>query len=426
MQPRRPRAANHRRRPLRAAGLLVIAAIAAGAGVPRDDGLLSTPTLPEPVYAASFTDPAFGTTIHRVTEPGRVLSPGVRCAKGVCRHRYSSTQAWNADQSLVLIDKGCSDLCFLDGQSFAPLFMRQTRKDHDCKWHPRDPEAMVCVRSDAVDLWRPRANTWRTLYEPSARSRLEFGPYKGNISEDGRRIAVRAIDSGAGLVAFVLELDSGRPLPAFSLGSLEGTNQHVLISASGRYVIVAQRTEDGHEPTYVFTSEGKLVQHWPEHHRPGHGDVAIDVDGEDIYVGVSKSWPDEFRVIKRRLRDGVVTALLPHGDAGHVSARNTGHPGWVFVSFAGTFEHTRDMAYPAPFYSEIVAVRLDGAAVRRIAHARAAPHDYLAEIHASPSPDGARVIFASNWGRAGGPVSSYVAEIEPPLGSDVAATAIPR
>lgn len=426
MQPRRPRVVNHRCRSLYAAGMLVIVAIAAGAGVPRDDGLLSTPTLPEPVYAASFTDPAFGTTIHRVTEPGRLLSPGVRCAKGVCRHRYSSTQAWNADQSLLLIDKGCSDLCFLDGQSFAPLFMRQTRKDHDCKWHPRDPEAMVCVRSDAVDLWRPRANTWRTLYEPSARSRLEFGPYKGNISEDGRRIAVRAIDSGAGLVAFVLELDSGRPLPALSLGSLEGTNQHVLISASGRYVIVAQRTEDGLEPTYVFTSEGKLVQHWPEHHRPGHGDVAIDVDGEDVYVGVSKSWPDEFRVIKRRLRDGVVTALLPHGDAGHVSARNTGHPGWVFVSFAGTFEHTRDMAYPAPFYSEIVAVRLDGVAVRRIAHARAAPHDYLAEIHASPSPDGARVIFASNWGRAGGPVSSYVAEIEPPLGSDVAATATPR
>jgi hypothetical protein len=142
--------------------------------------------------------------------------------------------------------------------------------------------------------------------------------------------------------------------------------------------------------------------------------MAIDADGADIYVGISKTPPDEFHIIKRRLDDGKVTALAPYGDASHVSARNIRWPGWVFVSYQGSFEHTSAMRYPAPFYSEVIALRIDGSGdIRRIAQTRSVMREYLSEMHASPSPDGTRVIWASNWDVAGGPISDYVAHLTP-------------
>ncbi len=374
--------------------------------------LLRTPKLAMPAYLEAAVDPTFRTEFVRVTDPGQKLKNGMACAAGYCRHRYSSTQAWNADQSLLLISKGCKDLCFLDGRTYEPLFLRKVSRYQDCKWLPQTPETMVCVHPAAIVFWAPRANTWNLVYRPKHYKALEFGPYKGNPSRKGNLIVVRARNAQKELVAFAFDLVSGKKYPDIKLSALTGTNRYVSISPSGRYIYVAQHTPDDKEPSYVFTVDGALVQHWPEHHRPGHGDMTIDADGEDVYVGVSKSDPDKFHVIKRRLRDGKVVVLHPYGDSSHVSARNTGWPGWVFVTYQGSYAHTAAMQYPARFYSEIVAVRIDGSGeTLRLAHTRAVKHNYISEIHGSPSPDGSQVIWASNWGKAGRPVSAYVTKL---------------
>lgn len=391
--------------------VLLLVALFAKSGMTDSLALLETPQIAPPDYGGRFSDPVFGTPVQRVTEPERELAAGVRCTGSACRHRYSSTQAWNADQSLLVIDKGCNDMCFLDGRTYRPLFVRKVRRDHDCKWHPLESDVMICVRGDGVDIWRPAANSWTQVFDRGRYRRLEFGPYKGNPSDDGNRIALRALDADGRPVAFALDVSPVVKHADIALTALDGVNRHVAISASGRYVYIAQTSGDGRETAYVFTIDGRMVQHWREHHRPGHGDMTRDRDGGDIYVGISKSTPDEFQVIKRRLDDGRVTVLTASGEASHVSTRNTRLPGWAFVSFQGSYEHTRDMRYAAPFYSEIVAVRIDSSDHRRLVHARAAEHDYLSEIHASPSPDGSRVIFASNWGQAGAPVSSFVADV---------------
>jgi hypothetical protein len=374
--------------------------------------LLRTPSLPMPGYLERLVDPVLGTPIVRITDPGRKLLPDATCDASHCRHRYSSTQAWNADQSLLVISKGCPDLCFLDGQTYEPLFARRVSGHHDCKWHPTDPDKMICVHSTGIDFWAPRTNTWSAVFRPAGYSQLEFGPYKGNPSRDGSMVALRARNAEGQLVAFAYHLDTERKFPDILLSNLAAANLYVTISASGRYIFVSQLTADGKEPAYVFTVDGVLVQYWPEHHRPGHGDMAIDADGADVYIGISKSPPDEFHIIKRRLDDGKVVVLAPHGDASHVSARNIRWPGWVFVSYQGSFEHTSAMRYPAHFYSEVIALRIDGSGqIRRIAQTRSIMGEYLSEMHASSSPDGARVIWASNWGVEGGPISDYVAHI---------------
>jgi hypothetical protein len=167
------------------------------------------------------------------------------------------------------------------------------------------------------------------------------------------------------------------------------------------------------DEAFVLGIEGNLVQSWTEHHRPGHGDMTVDDDGHEVYVGISKSIPDIYQVIKRRLDDGRVTALAPYGEAQHASMRAIRRPGWVFLSYAGDPLALAGHPQVAPFAQEVIALKIDGSGeFRRIAHTINAPSDYWSETHASPSPDGSQVIWSSNWGKKGGPVFDFVSRFD--------------
>lgn len=142
--------------------------------------------------------------------------------------------------------------------------------------------------------------------------------------------------------------------------------------------------------------------------------MTIDDDGSEVFVGVSKSDPDKYQVIKRRLSDGKVTSLMKFGEAEHASLRALGKSGWAFVSYGGNPDEIS--AHPdAPYAREVIALRIDGSGdVRRIVQTRNVPFDYWSETHASPSPDGSQVIWSSNWGVPGGPVHEFVARLDWP------------
>jgi hypothetical protein len=130
-----------------------------------------------------------------------------------------------------------------------------------------------------------------------------------------------------------------------------------------------------------------------------HADMARDpFDGdEDVLVG-GRACPGSRlgRVVKVRLRDGHVTELTdPDNEASfsHASARNTLRPGWVYVTYGrGAANRGRRFA------GEIVAVKLDGSGtVQRFGHTHSSGKPYRAEAHGVPSPDGRRILFASDW-----------------------------
>ena len=375
--------------------------------------VIVTPMMQSPDYRQPAVDPALHTSFARVTDPGRQMAPNITCKPAYCRHRYSISQAWNADQSMLVINRGCGGFCFLDGQTYEPLFRRRIRSA--CEWHPTDPLLMICVHGNGVYAWSPPTNHIRTLFESDDHRAFEFGPGKGNPSHDGNRLAIRATNKVGEKVAFAYDITAKIKFPDINLEGLSGDNNYVSISPSGRYIFVFQQPSDGVEHAYVYAVDGDQLQHWSEHHRPGHGDMTIDADGNDVYVGVSKSDPDKYHIIKRRLKDGVVTDLAPYGDGNHVSARNIHRPGWVFVSYSSTYDKVAANPSWAPFYREVVALRIDGSGViRRVAQTRNAVHDYRSETHASPSPDGSQIIWSSNWGRPGGPVADYVTRLSWP------------
>ena len=78
-----------------------------------DEEVKSFPSIPRPAYLQPFTDPVFQTTVVRVTDPGNEI-PHVGGTWGpVARHHYSSDQAWNADQTLLMLDRGTSVIATL-------------------------------------------------------------------------------------------------------------------------------------------------------------------------------------------------------------------------------------------------------------------------------------------------------------------------
>ena len=372
--------------------------------------VVAAPPVANVGYLQDMKDPVFGFSTTRVTNPGGSMPGAAACTPAYCTHRYSSSQAWNADQSLLLITNGCSGFCFLDGQTYAPLFRRAT--PDECEWHPADPNLMICVSRLAVYLWAPRSDTKTLVFSGGTYRNLQFGPYKGNPSRDGNRIVVRAVNASGDLVAFAYDIAAGLKYADIRLAEFAGSNGYCSISPSGRYVFCTQKLPDGIDQALVFTVEGQLLQHWTDHHRPGHGDMTIDADGSDVYVGISKDDPDKYHIIKRRLVDGQVTDLAPYGEGQHASLRNTSRPGWVFLSYAGDFSELARHPGWAPFYQEVVALRIDGSGeVRRIAQTHNVKHDYWSETHASPSPDGTQVIWSSNWEQPGGPVADYVTRL---------------
>lgn len=373
--------------------------------------VIPAPHMELPDYLVPSVDPSLGTTLVRVTLPDSAMGNGVACKRSYCTHRYSSAQAWNADQSLLLIVNGCNGWCFLDGQTYAPLFRRQ--RAGECEWHPQDPEIMICVAGQRISRWAPRRNTEEPVFETEAYHQLQFGPYKGNPSWDGNRIVVRATSQAGALVAFAFDLSARRKFPDIVLARLPGQNSYCGISPLGSYIFCQQSLIDSTDQAFVFTIEANLIQSWTEHHRPGHGDMTVDDGGREVYVGISKSAPDKYQVIKRRLQDGLVTTLTPYGDAQHASMRAIRRHDWVFLSYAGTPLALTGRLRTAPFAQEVIALKIDGSGeFRRVAHTLNASYDYWSETHASPSPDGSQIIWSSNWGQRGGPVFDFVSRLD--------------
>jgi hypothetical protein len=271
---------------------------------------------------------------------------------------------------------------------------------------------MICVSERRVSLWAPRTNADELIYETEAYRQLQLGPYKGNPSWDGRRIVLRALTKDGALVAFAYDLVDRHKFPDIPLAQLPGQNNYCGISPLGKHILCAQALFNSTDQAFVFNIMGDLVQSWTEHHRPGHGDMTVDSDEHEVYVGISKSSPDKYQVIKRRLDDGRVTALAPYGEAQHASMRAIKRPDWVFLSYAGDSLAITHRPGTAPGFRDVIALRIDGSGeFRRVAHTLNVPSNYWSETHASPSPDGSQIIWSSNWGQKGGPVFDFVSRL---------------
>src|SRR5947199_35519 len=269
---------------------------------------------------------------------------------------------------------------------------------------------------------------------------------EGNPSNDGRFVLIAGTRQ-----IYVVDMDPQAPFapyphqrigPALDVSS-GGSMDWAGMSASGKYAIVSYngdypRVFDVNTSTLALTPHPMSTSYQCHGsasdgyiYALGHADVAVNPfdNNEDVLVGRDQCFPSSGQVngvvvsnvMMARLRDGQITALTdPNNEAfaSHVSTRNINRPGWAYVDY--------EVENGKRFSAEVIAVKLDGSkAVQRFAQEHSAFSGcYRREPHASPSPDGRRLIFASNWADhcttcgSSSDIKDYVIDARPPYESD--------
>lgn len=383
-----------------------------------DWSVRTQPALAKPGYLQPITEPTFGTRLVRISgDPGTPIGGGVSGTwPSTARHEYSKVQAWSADGKLLALTKmsgavGPGGQLYLDGDTYQPLLAR-THPGPEARWHPTLPDVMIYVASNgSIGHWNVRTNTSTLKFTTTAYSNAYMGNYEGNPSFDGRYILVNATRNSDGrAVVYVVDISAGTKTAdtdVLAQGFATAADMDFAgVSASGNYFMLWGKINGVAQAAKIFTRDGALVQTWTDF-RVGHLDLGYDAAGNEVMFTAAASGTNGKKFLARRLDNGAVTLVSPAISYDwHASTKNYGRGGW---GYGDTGDRTG-----TALDGQVYALKLDGSmTVERLAFHRSTSSSYDAQPQASVSPDGRRVIFASDWGVAGGPVQTYVVDTRP-------------
>ena len=396
--------------------------------------VFSVPGVARPAYLVPSIDPTFQSQVMRITNnTGASTTPVSGSWGSDARHNYSKQQPWSSDQSLYVTENrgGSPAPLILDGTTFVPRYTNCANYAlYDHRWHPSldHPHEQINVNSSGTELmWFDVTTCTKTRsWTLPITVNYGIGSGEGNASNDGRFVALASSTR-----MLVVDMDPQPPyapypnrrigpvLDVSSCGLSGGCSiDWVSISASGKYAVV---NYDGDHPRVFDVNPATLAltPHPESGSSPrcsggaasagyiydvGHADLALDPfdANTDVLIGQEHCGNHGATiggkkigyVLMVRLSDGAITPLTdPTNEAypHHVSTRNLRLPGWAFVS------HYKEAG--KRFSDEIMAVKMDGSlACQRLAHSHSAFSGcYRCEVHPVASPDGQRVVFASNW-----------------------------
>ena len=360
----------------------------------------------KPSYLSSYIDAVHDTTVNRVSGDLGISIPNTSNAwSSVHKHGYSKRPAFNVDGSLIQLEKG--GRYFLDGSAYNVLYKRSAPAPN-ARWHPTKPNAQYYIDDDGeIGEWDVQTDTITSLFTLSGYSEYDISG-KGNWSDNGQYVAVEAKrDSDGKTVYFKVDMHAQSKSVDIVQSSNSANDNYIVsstywtISPLGTYLfMIGDFGDGGGDRIKVWNADsGVLVDHESLYGMPSHCDLAIDENGDEVAVGVAKSDSgaiSKWTTIKRRLSDGQLTTLLDKSGA-HYSTRNLKRPGWVYMSVQS--EASMYTGDSNPYTGEVVAIKLDGSRHERLAIMHGGDRDiYDQEHHASPSWDGTKIIFASDWG----------------------------
>lgn len=370
--------------------------------------------LAKPALRVTVIDPQFGTTIRRITE----VVPGTE--NSVAKPMYSTIQAWNADESkLILWVRGTGHVLF-DGQTYLPLRLLNLESPTDIEhvlWDPVDPDLLYYpsnanaiprfmqyrvstgVNTVYQDMTSPScpAGDWAKLLRLGADPMwLSWAPRKVvglncGDTKFGWDIATKALLGG-----FVA------PSPNAPMPTPSGNRFYMDGKVYGPTLQLERLL--GMAFAYEHASLGRLldgteflgaVAFTP----PAGGTEATEVGSLVLHNLATGT---------RKVLVGIATGY-PYPPSGtHISAMAQKAPGMIAVSIIGNTDGQ------GVLMQELLRVNANTGEVARVAHHRSqageGPWGYWGEPHATISPNGKRILFASDWG-GGASVDVYVVEL---------------
>jgi len=360
----------------------------------------------KPAYLETITDPSFGTTIRRISDAGdgNIIKP-----------MYSTIQAWNADESLLILYERGTGHQLLNGTDYSFIRYLDDINPDDIEqifWDFNDPNVFFYIDRATADFIKYNVGNKgkETLANLKTLTNCADNIGSGNdvqmISWDSDVIGFRCDNT----TAYYYRI-STETVMQFDIADIEYTA--AMPSASGERFYHGQG---------VYNTNGKRVTELNEK-KTEHSSLGRLVDGTDAHFSVSFDEGPQGgclgNIIAHDLATGecfpVISESLGYDypkTGTHISAISHKNPGWVAASMIGFEEDGQ-----ALLDQELVLAKVEKGNVEiyRIGHHRADENefDYWGEPHAVISPTGTRVLFGSDWSgdEDGKSVDTYVVEL---------------
>jgi hypothetical protein len=363
----------------------------------NDNADIASP--PKPKKGVAFADPAYKTCVTRATDH---KADGV---PGFAREEYSRRQAFNADDSMILITATDGGWWVYDARTYQPIHaLIGIAGDAESEWHPTNPDLLYYL---------PRNGSGMKLFEINVKtnvSRLvtDFAPRikklwptayaawthdYGSPSADGRYRALEVADEQwRGLGIFTYDVVADRILGTYSLPP--GSPQPLpTMAPSGKYVLVTWGKEGGTTDRFTLDFKNRLRIAG----KVEHSDVGIDANGDDTFLSVdydSDGGPVYIVNVRTGKRTDLFRTYIAHSaTAMHFSGKAFRRPGWFVLS---TYH---DGGGPkAWLHRKVMAVEMKAnPRIVNLAHHHSVPNGYWTEPHATVNRDFTKVLFNSNW-----------------------------
>ena len=376
-------------------------------GLVQDKNSRPVTSLAKPAKRAAVVDPAFGTTIRRIT----AVPTGNENA--VIKPMYSTMQAWNADESLMILwQRGKGHLLY-DGKNYnfiqqlaiAPTDLEQVL------WDPQNPDIFYYPTNlNAIpNLMAHRVSTntnflVKTFQGAPTHCPVDWGQLL-SLGSDPQYMSYgpeKVVGLKCGDTKFTYSISQNRVI---ANGSAEF--QNALIPAPSGSLLYYEG--------YVLDAFANTLRKLNMAATHEHACIGRSASGNDTYNAVAFQDSIPGTLVSYTLNTGARKVIIgpstgwPYPPAGtHISAIATKNPGWAAVSIVGDPTHTGLLS------QEVVLANTDSRQVCRVGHHRSWAGEgrwgYWAEPHNVISPSGTRVLFGSDWGN-GNSVDTYVIEL---------------
>ena len=380
------------------------------------------PALTRPQPGASYQDPMFGSKITRVTNAASIAS-------GVMRNLYSTIQAWNADESkMILWHRGDGHYLY-DGNSYE-LIARLNIAPADIEqvyWSQTDPDTFLYVNV-AVGL---TVNTPNGAYRLNGKELISYSieNQQYTVLKDFNAQCPNGSITAGGDPQMISDDSDVIGLRCGDQGfSYQISNDKITLLAESASFAAPQSFPSGNR----YYHRGQVLDENLEVERSlalgavnEHSSLGKLGTGEDAYFSVG------FNANSSGSCDGAIGSLVVHDASGsdcsvlvgpatgypytlsgtHISAVANKNPGWAVVSSVG-YGIEGDSLLEQELY--LANTHEDRRTVCRIGHHRSSGRrgsiGYFAEPHPVISPSGTRILFNSDWNNSG-QVDAYVLEL---------------
>jgi hypothetical protein len=359
-------------------------------------------TFAPPAAGQTYVDPAFGTSIRRITNALNTPNSADTGTVADINNEYATMSAFNGDNSrLLLTHRSYFALYDGDGRYLNDLPFEITAASEP-RWSRHDAHVLYYVSGNRLKQY-DTASGEVGLVHTFAEYSLIGGAGESDICFDGDHFVLVG-DYRDVFVYDIRTRSKGAVLSAPGPGRFDNVvitpDDNVLVSWHAHGVDRYQGVELFDRNMQFLRQVSRVI---------GHMDVTRDVSGEETLLMANAADPTappacSNAVVKIRLADAVQTCVISLDWALSLHISATDANGWAIVSTYAAGDLNPLVWWPR-YANEILHVKLDGSEVRRLAHHRSRPFNgYGWTPRASVSRDGGRVVYSSNYGLSADPL----------------------